>query len=448
MEHLFQFILRHGVFGGQRALEIYLMALCIKLFDFSVNSIKLPSLIISLTSLYVMYRFMNKVCSNKVIAVIILALLAINPWDIVQTQWALDCNLFPHVFLIAVYLLYIEIEEKKDGYLFCSMLIFALTLYTYGVALYLVPIFLFICAIWLLIKKKMNVKRLLVCILIFIIFSIPIFLMVIVNLFKLQNIQIGNITVQNYSYVSRTRDMLIFSNDFFRCLVNNVRILFKVVYTQKDGLVWNSFEGSGTLYLFSLPISLFGIIKLVYRKEKCNSEDNEYNQFGKVLLILWLIISLLCGILINAVNINRINIIWYILIIFNGIGIYEIISSVSSYKKEVAIFFICIYMLSFLGYLYFLYDKGIDQINNSETWSRGLVDAINYCDKQHYNKVKLSANVCSKKLNRMCLLSLQPKINKYTIQQLIILWIIIILIKIKNQEIITLQQTRYMKLLI
>lgn len=382
-------------FGGQSALEIYLMALCIKIFGFSVFSIKLPSLILSLTSLYVMYRFMNKICHNKTLGVVVLSILAINPWDIIQAQWALDCNLFPHVFLIAVYLLYIGIEEKKDGYLFCSMLTFALTLYTYGVALYLLPVFLLICAIWLLINEKIDLKRLLICFLIFIIFSTPIFLMVIVNLFKLPNIQIGRITVQNYPYVSRTSDMLIFSDNFFECLINNIKTLISIIYTQKDGLVWNSFENIGTLYLFSLPFYIFGIVKLLHRNKKKEREGDDYNRFGKVLLISWLIISLLCGILINGVNINRINIIWYILIIFNGIGIYEIINSLSKNKKEIVISFICVYMFSFLGYMYFLYDKGIDQINNSSTWSCGLVDAIKYCDKQNYNKVKLSLSVCS-----------------------------------------------------
>ena len=137
-------------------LLLYLIVFCIKIFGYSLFAIRLPLLIISIVSLVVFYDLIRRIGKNNTIALIGLGLLAISPWHILQGMWALDCNILPHILLIAVYLLYIGIFKKTRWTLYLSMVFFALTLYSYGIAVYFTPILLLALAIYLRRKKKIS----------------------------------------------------------------------------------------------------------------------------------------------------------------------------------------------------------------------------------------------------------------------------------------------------
>lgn len=92
--------------GGQTAVLTYFMALCIKIFGFSIATIRMPMLIISIISVIVMYLFVNQMSKNKKLALIAMFFTAISPWHILQSQFALDCNMFTHFTLIAICILY------------------------------------------------------------------------------------------------------------------------------------------------------------------------------------------------------------------------------------------------------------------------------------------------------------------------------------------------------
>lgn len=379
------------VYGGQSAFAVYFISIFIKVFGFSLISVRLPILIITILGLLFTFLLVDKIFDNKKISIIILGLLAINPWNIMQSQWVLDCNFFPHVFVIAIYLLYIGVENKNNKFLISSMIVFALTLYTYGIALYLVPVLLLIIAIYLLKNKRINIKKILLCISIFIIFSFPIICMTIINLFDLPTIKIGKITIQNFTYVTRTNDMLIFSNNIIKTLISNIKCLNNILFLQNDGLIWNSIPKFGTIYLISLPIVIYAIVIVLYCKLK---NKNEYNEFGIFLIITWLAVSILCGLLINGININRLNIIWYVLIILNGLGIYKIIEQVRN-KKVIIVVITIIYVINFICFMYCYYTNGRKNITKSYTWSQGLVDAIEYVEDFSVNKVILSSNAAN-----------------------------------------------------
>lgn len=380
------------LYGGQSAFATYVIALFIKLFGFSTAIVRLPILIFSILGLVFILLLIKKIFNNKLLNLIILILLAINPWHILQSQWTLDCNFFPHILVIAIYCLLVGIEEKNKVMLYISMLFFAITLYTYGVALYLVPLILLIIAIYLLVKRKIAIKELFLCVLIFLIIGTPIILMAIVNLFDLQDIHIGKLTIQNFQYVTRNNDMLIFSDNKLETLYNNIIALGDVLSYQSDGQIWNSFPKYGTIYLISLPIIIFGIMSMLIGYIK--NTITEENMTGLIILIVWTLISFACGILINGININRINVMWYILIIWNAIGIYQAIKLIK-YKAIPIILFAVLYLFNFIGLMNY-YKIGTTEIANSYTWSMGLVDAVEYVENiKKIDKVVLSYNVCN-----------------------------------------------------
>lgn len=355
--------------GGQSAMLTYFMALSIKLFTFSTFAVRLPMLIISIISLYIFYKLIDLIFENKKITIITLLILAINPWHIMQTQWALDCNLFPHFILMAVYMLTKGIKENKTTLIYFSMGIFGISTYSYGVALYAVPIFLIIYMIVALKNEAVTWKEVIISALIVSIFTLPLIIMTVINLFDLDNISIGGITIQKFQYFTRTNDMILFSDNILIQICKNIKALFKILVLNYDGLKWNAIYGIGTIYVGSIIFAIIGLVLLI--------KDQEIDKNAKNPIIIWTIVSLLIGVLINNVNINRLNVIWYPIILLIGFGLYKVWEKFNFNKKIIAIIII-IYTMEFTIFNIDFYRNHVYRIENSSTWSKGFKDAVVY----------------------------------------------------------------------
>ncbi len=356
--------------GGQSVILLYLMALSIKILGYSLFAIRFPSLVISIISIFVFYDFTKKITQNEKVALIALALITICPWHILQSIWSLDCNMFPHFLLFAMDLLYTGLTHKKKLILYSSMIFFAFSLYGYGVAIYIVPLFLFSMSIYLVKIKSIKMKDVLICMSIFLIIAMPIITMFAINLLHInQNIQIGNITIPYYENLSRTKDMIFFTPNKLQQLWNNICSTLKVIFWQQDGAEWNSSKIFGTTYQISIILSIIGLFYSIKKlKEK---------EIGNMMLVLWLSISFLAGLIINEANINRLNSIWYVLIIFAALGIgklYQIIK----YKKTYTIILFFTYFILFISYIIYFYSYFVNVIDCSGCFSRGFYQALSY----------------------------------------------------------------------
>lgn len=356
--------------GGQSALLTYLMSISIKILGFSIMSIRLPSLIISIISIFIFDKLVKIIFTdNYKIRVIMLLVLALNPWHIMQSSWALDCNLFPHFMLYAIYFLIKGIKQNKK-YLYISTIFFGITLYTYGIALYATPIFLVISYLYLLKNKKIKIFDAIISVLIFITVSCPIILMSIINLLGLHTVKIGSITIQKFEYFRRTEDMLLFSKDFLKTLINNISTTAKLILINEDGLSWNAIHGVGTIYIGSIIFVIIALIEIISSKKQKN--DN-----GISIIIIWFITSIIIGILINNVNINRLNIIWYPTIFLVGYGIYTILKK-SKFNKFLVGTILVIYFIYFGIFIEKFYNT---DYNKCYTWSNGLINTVRQAQK-------------------------------------------------------------------
>lgn len=377
--------------GGQSVALLYIMALFIKLFGFSFITVRLPMLVISIICLFVFYDLLKRIFKSEKIALIGLGLLAICPWHIMQSIWSIDCNMFPHFMLISVYLLYRGISDKK-GFLYLSMFFFALTMYTYGVSVYVVPLFLLITAIYLLRIKRVRIRELLLCIFIYLGFSLPILTMYFLNFFKIDtDIHIGQMTIQYFENNTRSSDMLFFSENIWETLKGNIISLAKVIFVQYDALEWNAMPVLGTIYHISLIFFGIGLIGFIrkWRKDKKaekNSSDMvssekltsqeevviQNRKIGVCVIFIWLILSLVLGIIIKDVNINRLNVIWYPMIFFTVLGITQIMNK----KKYILHMIYALYAIFFIGFAVYFYGYYTSEIDMSGCFSRTYIDAV------------------------------------------------------------------------
>ncbi len=301
----------------------YLTVPFIKIWGLNSFAMRIPMLIASLMGAGSIYGIVKKVYNERTATAAFL-LLAVNPWHFMQSRWALDCNLFPHMFVIALYFLIKGIEKKKNFYF--SMVFFALCMYSYGVSFYMVPFFLLAASVLLLWQRKVSIWEMTVCVLIYFGIAWPIYGTMFVNFMKWDTITLPFVTMESFKESVRAADILFFSEHIGKQLLINIQALINVVFLQKDDLPWNCVRGFGAMYQCAMPFIILGAV-LVFRRAfggKGDKKDNNKipnTRTACQLLAFYWIFGLLTGIMINSVNVNRINIIFYIHIIFASVGI-------------------------------------------------------------------------------------------------------------------------------
>ena len=139
--------------------------------------IRIPALILSMIEVVVCYLLVKEFKSKKM-ALCFMLMVTISPWHIMKSRWALDCNLFSPMQLISVYALIkaIKAEDKKILKYVIAGLLFGVTLYSYAISYITIPIFLLIMLIYLLRKKLVKTKEIIVFAIPLIIFAIPLIL--------------------------------------------------------------------------------------------------------------------------------------------------------------------------------------------------------------------------------------------------------------------------------
>jgi len=305
-------------YGQQSAFMIYAMVPFIWAMGLSVVSTRLPILIFSLLGLFAMYWFTEDAFKDKRLSIAVLAVGAINPWHIMQSRWALDCNMFPHLMMIGCWFLYkglVAVKAKRSMFspwLAASMIFFAFCLYSYGIALYTMPVFLFIMTVYLLVLDwKLYWKPLVLSFIVFLVFAWPMMAMVIVNYFELPSFSVLGITIPSF-HTHRMNELLFFHPAPRQQLVHNARALSRILL-QQDDFPWNVISGHGTLFVWSIPFTSLGLF----------SAFKIRNNMGKIILLFWLAMAVFAGLVVGGVNVNRGNIIFYPLIVLTGIGMYE-----------------------------------------------------------------------------------------------------------------------------
>lgn len=306
--------------GQMSALLSYLMIPFIKVFGLVPFAVRLPSLLLSLGGLACLYGFAKNVFSKNV-GLIVLCFAVINPWHILQSRWTVDCNLYAHFFLFGVFFLSRAVQnERRRGYLILSMAMFGLCMYCYGISIYTMPVFLFAACIYLLAAKKVSVADVLLSAAVYLLVAWPFIAVMAINFFGWDTIETPFFTLPYFPDSVRSNDILFFSPGKLSQLMENFKAMFRITALQAKDLPWNDVRNFGTMYLFSMPFAVLGLGGLLYEFRK---------KAGAVLLLLFLGTGIWCGLTTNEVNINRLNIIYYPIIVLAGIGIYNVVRMIS-----------------------------------------------------------------------------------------------------------------------
>ena len=299
--------------GQMSVLLSYCMIPFIKILGFSTVSIRLPMLIASCVGLLALY-FFGRQLAGKWAGLIVLILGTISPWHYMQSRWSFDCNLFPHVFLIAV--VFLIAGFRKKPFLYVAMVFFGLCSYAYGIADYSVPLFLLFIGIYLLRQQVVNWKELTVCIVLYVVIVLPEFLSMLLTVLGKPGIETPLFTIPTFLSSNRGNDIL-FANFSWQQLWDNIVATITTTWWSGDKSSTNTMVKFGPIYYVTDLFFIIGMISIIMKIRKMEKTK----RYPYVVLLGWLGMSLWAGIITKNVTINRINIIFYPVIVISGIGI-------------------------------------------------------------------------------------------------------------------------------
>ncbi len=325
--------------SGQNALYAYLSMPFISLFGLNAFSVRIVNILFALVSLPAMY-FGIKSRFGRRSGAAAMALLAISPWNIMLSRWGLESNLFPSLLIIALWL--IMTCDKSKRRLFAAAVTLAACLYAYGAAYLVITVFIGLCGLAYIIGvrkklsyiKRLPVKRVAAAAVIYAILSLPIYLFMIINVFGLDTINLGVMTIP-HTYGGRI------ASSSGATPIGALKNFVRLCILQTDGTKRNSIQFFGCYYVISLPFTISGMIR-EFRTRRTSAMP----------LFFLLISATMLFAFYGEPNINRVNAVYVPLIIFTAFGIEGF------WAKRKAFAAVClVYLLCFSGFLCSYFSK-------------------------------------------------------------------------------------------
>jgi len=364
--------------SGMNALETYLMIPFVALFGLTPFAIRLPQLLLSIASLVVIYLFTAKLFDKKT-GLAALGLLAVCPWHILLSRWALESNLAPGFLLIATY--FFVLGADKNKYLIPSAVFYGLSLYTYATIWTIMPFIIILEVLYLVYTKKITLNiHTIISGMILIVMAVPLVLFVLVNTGHMNEVRSSFISIPKLLYF---RSGEVSFKDMLKKSLN----LWDIFKNQSDGLPWNYAEGYGfTGYVIWL-LSIAGFVLLIYGLYKQIRKDRRTFAPGVILMINFLS-ALVLGTLIN-VNINRINILFIPVVILAAYCLGRIKNS--WVLLGVAIYFV-LFTISFEKAYFTTYNERLNfhfgaGLNEALETANSKADKVYLSSDIHYPKV-------------------------------------------------------------
>ncbi len=327
--------------------HIYATALVIKLIGLSDFAVRLPSAVMGLVCLGLLYLLAKRLTNSKIIALIAVSLLSVSPWSIQFSRINWETNFALSFFLFGLLLFYKGLENKRLLFIF-SFLLFGLTIFTYNAAKVFTPLFV-VCLI-LIYRKELWQQKIISLI------GIAVF-----GIFILANILNPQISgLVRYSQVSFTEDSIKATNLYnltHKHLFGKAQLVVgsylsyyspKFLFLSGDPSLQHSTQAVGEIYWLE---GLFLIIGVVYLFKNKKSKINQ-------ILLAWLIIAPLAGSLTQeAPHAGRAMFELGALQIIEAIGVYQLygLCKTKVAKHIFAILTLSLFLIniSFYSYNYF-----------------------------------------------------------------------------------------------
>lgn len=285
--------------GGQDALYGYLLVPLVAVLGLSPTVIRLPMLVCGILSVPLVYIAAKETFDRR-LGLLSMFFLAISPWHILLSRWALEANLLPFVFLLAYTCL---LRAARHPHWFVPACMFlGISLYAYGTAYAAVPVFMALAVLLLHRKRLLPPRDMGIGLITFLILAAPIGLLLLVNTLRLDSMMLGPITIPRFPVQARYEAATVIgTGEVLRAAAANLGSGIRLLATESDGILYNGVDPFGYFYRVSLILALLGIFVSI-RGMATEARVQE------LLLLAWL--GAACVIpIFQDVNINRFNLI-------------------------------------------------------------------------------------------------------------------------------------------
>ena len=349
--------------SGMNALESYLMIPFIAVFGLEVWAVRLPQLIVGIASLAAAYDILKRMADRRA-GLCGLFVMAVCPWHILLSRWALESNLAPGFLLFGLCFFLRGLEDHRFFPL--SALMYGLSLYCYAAIWPFVPLALLLQAGYALRCGQLRLRGrdglwIGLSVLELFLLALPLLLFLLVNWGALEEIRLP--------FLSIPRLLVMRSGEFsLSSLPENAANLLDLLLKQSDGLIWNSPEGFGLFYYGTLPFFLVGAWRAL-RDAFAAVRDGKPRPLG--LLAVPLLAGLLQGLCLARANVNRVNSLWPAVVLLCAAGVWTLCARPGPQALILPLLFYAALFLRFEAYCFSGYAE-----STRGAFYYGLEDAV------------------------------------------------------------------------
>lgn len=359
--------------SGQNVLLSYIQIPIIAIFGLNTVSLRLPSLIFGLLLMPLAY-LLSKRFFDKQTALVSMLLVAILPWPIIISRWALESNLLPFFILLGVYCLSLAWDFKtgqnnlsdnsktwlssfKDSnwWPVLGLIPLAIAVYAYALGFFLVTFFLGLLLI-LNYKHKLKPKLSLVIkgLVPFFVIITPFIIFFLKNYVFHSNLGL-NVSLPFTIPLLGVNRVDQISVNYVETLAGNMYFLIGGFV---DTILWNNDPSFLPLGLAIFPFLIFGIYAII---KQSNWREN--------VILIWFL-AFLPILLMIPMNTNRANSFLLAIILITSFGIVSFVNSIKDSKTAKFAFiaiitWIVLYSSAFVvNYLYLYPKKSAEGFNS------------------------------------------------------------------------------------
>lgn len=315
---------------GQSALYSYLLTLLLFLNGGIPTPLflRIPQALVGTLTVLCVY-LIGKQLFNRNLGLWASFLLAICPWHITMSRWALDANLAPGFLIFGFFFMVRSFENKK--FLPLAGLFYGLSLYCYAVIWLAVPIMLLLQIIYGLYHKKLTINPWSISAsLILFIVALPLILFVFVNMGVLSPIYLPFMTIPEAMYF-RGSDVTTNLNTILSNAKAALRLfVFQEVRTPYDIIMpWGLFYDIGRIFIVIGTVAVTCKTALAIKRKLFA---------GEVLFFIQLLGGGITCLLVT-VSMHQINSIYIPLVLCQAYGIYVTIEFLKKKSTLIATVF-------------------------------------------------------------------------------------------------------------
>lgn len=283
---------------------------------------RLPQALVSIFTLWAVYCLMRHMF-DRAAGLWAMFLLAVCPWHVMMSRWALDANLAPG-FLVFGLLFFVKGLEK-ERYFLLSALFYGLSLYCYAAIWPMVPVLLALQVIYGLISRKIHLSRwTLLSVGILFVLALPLMLFLLINLDVLPEIVLPFVTIPRTSGFRGGE--VSFS---LKGMAGNLRTACRLLVRQDTGNVWDVLMPWGLFYDKGRYVILIGAILLFVRMVIRMVRKEFAYEF-------YLFTGVLCGVftcMYVSARLHQVNSLFIPLVLCGAYGIWSVTSWITGKKK-------------------------------------------------------------------------------------------------------------------